>query len=143
MSTPPENESPFKRDEPVSRSRKWMLLAFLCLVLSLANQVAGYVRQPVFTLDDLWRSLLAVTLYGMLLVFLWRAARMSGHCRKHRSFDMMATAVRAQRPFWIMLTVTGAIGSIYLVVLSMQMQDSVAFVQRWLKDNRPAAAKRP
>jgi hypothetical protein len=140
MPPPTETESPFKRDEPVSRSRKWMLLALAGLVICVADRVRDYWRQPRFGLDDLWPALVWLAAYGSLLWYLWRSVVLTGHCRSRRSFDLMASAVRGQRPFWMILTVAAGLGSLYLVVLAMRIQDQTAMVNKWLKENRPAAA---
>ncbi len=140
MAASTESESPFKRDEPVSRSRKWMLLALISLVIVAADKAHGYWRQPAFGLSDLWPALAWLAACGSLLWYLWRAVVLTGHCRSRRSFDHMAAAVRAQRPFWMILTVAAGFGSIYLVVLALRLQDQINFVNEWLKQNRPQDA---
>ena len=130
MGSPPE--SPFKADEPVSTSRKWIILAAIGLVLSLSG--SGYAAVTKFDLeyDTVWRTLRVVIEAG-LAVILVRAALAAGRCRKHRSFDMMATALRAQRPFWVLLTVFAALGSLGLGINALLTRDQNQVMKNWLQ----------
>ena len=132
MGSPPE--SPFKADEPVSTSRKWIILAAIGLVLSLSG--SGYAAVTKFDLeyDTVWRTLRVVIEAG-LVVILVRAALAAGRCRKHRSFDMMATALRAQRPFWVLLTVFGAPGPLGMGAVEGQGGGHIRRIAVWGPDN--------
>jgi len=143
MSASSEPESPFKRDEPVSRSRKWMVLAGIGLAINLVIQGEGFARRGQYALMEVGQAAVTLGCQGFLLFYLWRALRTAGHCRTHRSFDMMAAAVRLQRSFWIMFTVLAGLMAILTVVAGMQLQDRRRFIQDWIQENRPPAAAQP
>jgi uncharacterized membrane-anchored protein len=144
-----DSESPFKKDEPVSRSRKWMLLLLICITLNLAQTLYGWIMKPP-SLGDLdvleFVTLLHSALAGLLLLlvmfyYLWRAAREAKQCQEKRNFDMMASAVRSQQRFWMLLAVVGAFNVIWMVAMSMAMQPRVKLVRGYVKQAREDAAR--
>lgn len=100
----PPAESPFRRDEPVGRSGPWIWLAAMgmavMVVISLAQRVAAAENT-----GGMAGILFSVLLQGGLLWLLVRAAQTTSDCRRTRSFDIMARALRAQQRFWIAGTI--------------------------------------
>jgi hypothetical protein len=131
---PPPAESPFKRDEPVSRSAKWMWLAVLPAVAWTLWNAWGTILRFDLDMATFWR-LLETGLSGTLTAFLIRAARAAWRCRQHRNFDVMGAAVRLQRPFWALLSVATALGSLTLTVGSIRKVDHNRALQRFISEN--------
>jgi len=147
---PPPSESPFKRDEPVGRSSKWMWLAGIAAAVWTATCAFDMFREFEVEMETLWR-IVGVGLRLALVILLFRALRAASRCRQRRSFDLMAVAVRSQRPFWALLCVAGAAGCVALTVHTFRMVDinraltseiaqREAF-RRWAEQN-PEAFKR-
>jgi hypothetical protein len=130
----PESESPFKKDEPVGTSWKWLLLALLCAAAWLTyNSWRRYHATDSFE-TFLWLVplfLLDATIFGLLC----RAVIKTGICRQQRNFEVMAAAVNAQRPFWMLLTVAAAGGTIYWAAMLLQAQPMNDYIKRWLEQN--------
>ena len=86
---PPPAESPFKRDEPVASSAKWIRLAALGAALWTAvfavRTVSLLEADTDAALDTLWR-LAVVGSLGTMAGLLFRAGRAAAQCREHRSF---------------------------------------------------------
>jgi len=118
MEPAPARESPFKRDEPVTGSLKWMLLTALALGGWIYLVTAGYVEQ--FDVSDLIFLLANVGLRAATGYFLFRVIWRTWTCRRHRSFECMAHAVRAQRPWWIIFLVTAGVTSGLFIVRALQ-----------------------
>jgi hypothetical protein len=139
----PSTESPFKRDEPVGRSAKWMWLAAVSATVWTASTAWDMLRLFELTMDTLWR-VVGVALRVALVILLFRATHASSRCRKHRSFDVMAAAVRSQRPFWALLAVAGAAGSMALVVNTLRAVDFNRAIQTGIErqEERQEAFKR-
>jgi hypothetical protein len=149
MSRPGETESPFKRDEPVSRSRKWMLLLLGCLALVVGMTLVGWILHPP-SLGDLDITGFVTVLQGFITVvvclvvmfkYLWRVAREAKQCREKRSFDMMAATVRTQRRIWMVLALFGAYEVISLVADCLLERPRVKAVQEMLKDRQAKMAR--
>lgn len=134
----PEKESPFKRDEPVGSSWKWLLLALLCSAAWLIYNTWRRWQQTDSFETFLWLVplvLLDLTLFGLL----FHAVLKTGACRKQRNFEVMAAAVTAQRPFWMLLTVAAAGGAIFCGTILLRAQPMNDYIKRWLEQNaRPA-----
>ena len=115
----PATESPFKKDEPVSGSRFWIYLSGICAVVWLGLAVWHWGRRIGNELDFLMLAT-AMGLLGTLAVFLFQAAHAAGQCRRQRSFEVMAAAVRPQRRAWAVLAIMGAAGAVCLTVWALQ-----------------------
>src|SRR5438045_936561 len=112
MSRPPDNESPFKKDEPVSRSRKWILLLLFSVLLMIIFRIVYWYDNPSFLLQvqdmtgvlDLGRAVdlfdvgdvgrflsmmqAGVVGIGLSIVLIWqlkRVARYTKHCQQNRN----------------------------------------------------------
>src|SRR6187455_2509523 len=101
MAAPPE--SPFKTDEPVSTSRKWIIFASVWLSLALPVHARMMWLQLDVTFESIpystlsiWK-LLGVGAHAMLIVLAFRTIKAARRCREQRNFEVMAAAVRAQR----------------------------------------------
>lgn len=126
----PTSESPFKRDEPVSGSWKWLLLASTggaaWLVFSAWRRYERMASFEDFLFEFMFFAL-EVILFGLLVRAMW----FTGACRAQRNFEIMAAAVRAQRPFWMLLTVAAAAASIYAAAGVIQSQPMNDYIKRW------------
>lgn len=70
-----------------------------------------------------WIYLLAsIVTQGAAVVLLFRAARTASHCRERRNFDFMASAVKAQRPFWMLLALIAAVVSVLLSIIALNVR---------------------
>ena len=158
-----ESDSPFKRDEPVSRSRKWMLLLFANMILGLAVFVATWILDPgsltrwlesaaaqsympfgevTGFLSMMYAVFTSLAFSLGLLFLLWRAARQTKECRNKRNFDTMAAAVRSQRVFWGVLAFFGPYLSITLVAECMRMQGAVQEMRKHARNAQVEMARR-
>jgi hypothetical protein len=149
MSRPGENESPFKKDEPVSGSRKWMLLLLMWCALVVGGVVIGCCFYPP-SLGELDISgfvtvlqgfITAVVFVAVMLRSLWRLARDAKACRQKRSFDMMAFVVRGQRRFWMVLAVLWAFNVMAMTVGCIAEQARLRGAQNLLKKHQAEMAR--
>jgi hypothetical protein len=139
---PPPADSPFKKDEPVARSAKWMWLAFVSVVIWTLWFTWNMLAQLDLNMLTLWR-LINVSLQVALVIVLGRIARAASRCRTHRSFDVMAAAVRAQRPFWALMAVTVLFGSLTLAVQLFSAVDRNRAMRWWIGRMPAPAAPAP
>jgi hypothetical protein len=143
---PPPADSPFKRDEPVARSAMWIWLAFAGAVVWTTTSAFNMFRALEADIDAALQTLLQLALTGLEAVLaglLFRSARTASACRRRRNFDVMAQALKAQRPFWTILTVTLAIGAFRLVFAAVEVRDTNGTMRRWLDRHAAAAAESP
>jgi hypothetical protein len=119
----PTSESPLRRDEPVYSSRKWLLIAVISAFAWLGFTL--YTKAPkIFELDDwgeelLWlASEIAVQIF--LIGLLMHALRAVWRSGERRSFDLMAVAVKAQRPFILCFALLAATGTVFFSVWAHQ-----------------------
>ena len=146
MAAPPE--SPFKRDEPVSTSRKWIICTGIGLSLALPlNALMAWTGLDV-TFDSIPVSLLSlwhvagVGIHLMLIVFVFRSARAARRCREQRSFDVMAAALRAQRPFWFLLGSYATIATLTLFYSGLMLHNYNIVIKNYLERQRAEARQR-
>jgi hypothetical protein len=147
MAAPPE--SPFKTDEPVSTSRKWIIIAGIWLSLVLpVNAWFAWLQLDV-SFESIPYSMLSlcrvvgVVAHAMLIVFAFRAARAVRRCREHRNFDVMAGAVRAQRPFWILLGSYATLAMLTMVLSTLMMRNQTIVIKNWIERAMREARSRP
>lgn len=129
-------ESPFKKDEPVSGSRFWILLAAISAVVWLGFSLWYWGRRAENEQDFLVLAT-AVLLEGWLVVLLFRSFRAAALCRQQRSFEIMAAAVRAQRLVWMILAIFAAAGSVSFTVFALRLRPFNDYLRMGLHD-RPA-----
>lgn len=153
MARPGESESPFKKDDPAGRSRKWVLIVFYFWILSALFMLAGWIVDPMSLGEFLaWAQVLTPVwiiirdpdyheIYGFLtmMIFLfviviaavvmtvqlWRIARAAKHCQEKRSFDVMAAAVRSQQVFWGMAAAGTLCAAIFVGMLGIQLMPAI------------------
>lgn len=134
MEPTPAYESPFKKNEPVTGSLKWMLLTALALAGWIYLVTAAYVEQ--FDVSDLVYLLANVGLLVATGYFLCRAIWKAGSCRGHRSFERMAHAVRAQRPWWMIFIVVAGVTSGLFIVRALQWRATVERLGKAAEERR-------
>jgi len=129
-------ESPFRRDEPVSTSCTWIWLALggsmSFAVLTLMHR-AFHLRSA----SDLPSLVTAVAIQGGMVWLLFQAAAGTSHCRHSRSFETMAAALLAQRRFWIGLTFFAGLSLFGLLFLSTAIRDGNEDLRRRLRYRAP------
>ena len=151
-----DTDSLFKRDEPVSGSRKWMLVIFYAWILFMGVVLFVWYVEPQFLLAQIrmGEALLPMwyiirdpdfyEIYGFLLmiVFLFiiiagmilmtvqlrRIARTARLCREKRNFEMMAAAVRSQGFLWGLFAVGSLVMMIFNFSVCFQLNSSI---QAW------------
>ena len=147
MAAPPE--SPFKTDEPVSTSRKWIVIAGIWLALALpVNAWFAWLQLDVtfasipYSMLSLWK-VLGVVAHAILMVFAFRAARAARRCREQRNFDVMASAVRAQRPFWILLGSYATLAILTMGLTGLTMRNQNIAIKNWIERAMKQARNQP
>ena len=115
----PPAESPFKKDEPVSGARFWILLAAICAAVWLGFTLWYWGPRIEDEMDFLILAV-AILLEGLLVVILCRSVRAASLCRQERNFEIMAAAVRTQRLVWMILAIFAAAGSVSFIVFALQ-----------------------
>lgn len=147
MAAPPE--SPFKTDEPVSTSRKWIIIAGIWLSLALpVNAWLAWLQLDVsfasvpHSTYSLWK-VLGVVAHTMLIVFAFGAARAARRCREKRNFDVMASAVRAQRPFWILLGSYATLATLTMVLSGITLHNQNIVIKNWIERAMREMRNRP
>lgn len=117
----PPAESPFKKDEPVSGSRFWILLTAVSAVVWLGFSLWFWGPRIADEVDFLMLAI-AVLLEVWLVVILCRSGRAASLCRQQRNFEIMAAAVRAQRMVWMILAIFAAAGSVSFIVFALHLR---------------------
>lgn len=127
-------ESPFKKDEPVSSSRFWILLAAICTLVWLGFTLWFWGPRIADEADFLVLAVAAV-LEGWLAVILCRSVRAASLCRQQRNFEIMAAAVRAQRLAWMILAIFAAAGSVSFTVFALHLRPLNDHLRTSIREN--------
>jgi hypothetical protein len=127
-----EEESPFRRDEPVSGSAKWLWMGVAGGVVYVLAGLGARVSEPG------WRTRVVaiggfVILHGFLIWLLAWAAGFASRCRHQRSFEGMATALLAQSRFWIAITVLGILNLFLVLWMALSLHRNNDEARRFLE----------
>ena len=137
------SESPKKRGEPVFGSRMWLLLtvigACVWLAFTLYIKVPQLLQAGDWVESVLWLAgeLIVQLVLILMLIHALRAVWRSG---ERRSFDLMAIAIGAQRPFILCFALLAATGTVFFSVSAHQTRMFNTGVKQFTDGKKPAAA---
>jgi hypothetical protein len=133
-------ESPFRRDEPVSSSAKWLLISGICTAFTLlAAAVMAFLTIP--PPDGVIHGCgYAAGAYYVLRHTLkgWQSSRL---CREQRSFDVLASALRHQQRCWLLLALlcgVMAVGVLFFAFVTRHQNTGLRYYLE--KQENPAAS---
>jgi hypothetical protein len=144
-------ESPFKHDEPVGTSCKWIAvttgwLAY-ALYLHLLSQY-NHMQQLDFSFQSipysvisLWK-LVSICVHILLVGMGVVAVRAAWQCRRYRSFDVMGRALRAQRRFWMCFGAYGAVLIPAMILSSLNLDHFNLGIRNYIEGSQPVRPAR-
>lgn len=147
------SESPFRRDEPVFSSRKWLLIAFISAFAWLIFTVYVKGRQMTESEDwgmDLFWLVLQLAAQITVVGFLFHALRSVWRSGERRSFELIGIAVKSQRGFFVGITILIATGSVFFAMwaheyrgLNTGLKQRAQAYRIWRENARRAPAPPP
>jgi hypothetical protein len=136
------SESPKKRGEPVFGSRIWLLIATISACAWFAFTL--YVKVPQIPEAEDWLEAVLwlageIIVQLVLILMLIHALRSVWRSGERRSFDLMAIAIGAQRPFILGFALLAATGTVFFSVWAHQTRMFNTGVKQFTEGRKPAA----